>query len=220
MLIISAVYCLCLFQFKWTMKQLPDFGPSMANTYPRHAASDEVKRSMFQWLEVYDRYMSWIFMSYVSICLCRKLAGLPGLPATPWSCTPDLRANFLSFGNRETTNTRLGAAKVPQPSVDLIYMAASACSYSLARSVCTAKFDVPTLTCCVLVWNGGGGFNKHLCNLITGINNRGQLVQHLDSCHLRCRTSRTMSYVGQHDIVGRTYDIVCHIARTTSHVRY
>jgi hypothetical protein len=36
-------------------------------------------------------------------------------------------------------------------------MAASACSYSLARSVCTAKFKVPTLTCCVLVWNGGGG---------------------------------------------------------------
>ena len=97
-------------------------------------------------------------MSYVSICLCSKLAGLPGLPATPCSCTLDLPVDFLSFGNRETTNTsRLGAAKVPQPSIDLIYMAASACSYSLARSVCTAKFKVWTLTCCILVWNGGGG---------------------------------------------------------------
>ena len=96
-------------------------------------------------------------MSYASICLCSKLAGLPGLPGTLQSCTLDLPVDFLGFGNRETTNPRLGAAKVPQPSVDLIYMAASACSYSLARSVCTAKFEVPTLTCCVLVWNGGGG---------------------------------------------------------------
>ena len=141
-----------------------------------------IRRSQTEYvsrLELYDRYMSWIFMSYVSICLCSKLAGLPGLPGTLWSCTLDLPADFLGFGNRETTNTRLGAAKVPQPSVDLIYMAASACSYSLARSVCTAKFEVPTLTCCILVWNGGGGFNKHLCTLITGINNRGQLVQGL-----------------------------------------
>ena len=67
--------------------------------------------------------------------------------------------DFLSFGNRETTNSRLGEDKVPQPSVDLMYMAASqaVCSFSLARSVCTAKFEVLTLTCCVLVWNGGGG---------------------------------------------------------------
>ena len=45
---------------------------------------------------------------------------------------------------------RLGPAKVPKPSVDLIYMAASA--LSLARSVSTAKFEVQ-----ILVWNGGGG---------------------------------------------------------------
>ena len=44
MLIVSVVYCLCFFQVKRTMKQLPDFWPSMANTYPRHAASDEVKQ--------------------------------------------------------------------------------------------------------------------------------------------------------------------------------
>jgi hypothetical protein len=41
---------------------------------------------------------------------------------------------------------------------------------------------------------------------------------HLDSCHLRCRTSRTMSYVMhvrhrtcdvRHRVVHRTYDVVC-----------
>ncbi len=45
-------------------------------------------------------------------------------------------------------------------------------------------------------------------------------LSHLDSCHLRCRTSRTMSYVMQHYIVRVTYDIVCCIARTMSYVRY
>ena len=64
-------------------------------------------------------------------------------------------ADLLHFSNRETGNTRLGPAKVPQPSVDLINMAASA--RSLARSVSTAKCKVPTLSCSVLIWNGGGG---------------------------------------------------------------
>ena len=64
-------------------------------------------------------------------------------------------ADLLRFSNRETGNTRLGPAKVPKPSVVLIYMAASA--RSLSRSVSTAEFEVPTLSCNVLVWNGGGG---------------------------------------------------------------
>ncbi len=46
-----------------------------------------------------------------------------------------------------------------------------------------------------------------------------KLLVHLDSCHLRCRTTPTMSYVSRHDIVGRTYDVVRHIARTMSYVQ-
>jgi hypothetical protein len=100
--------------------------------------------------------MTGIFMSYVSISLgSGKLAGLPGLPGALCSSTPAPLADLLSFINRETSNARLGASKVPQPSVDLIYMAASA--RSLARSVSTAEFEVPTLSCSKLVWNSEGG---------------------------------------------------------------
>ena len=52
---------------------------------------------------------------------------------------------------------RLGPAKVPKPSVDLIYMAAFESARSLARSVSTAECEVSFLPSSVLVWNGGGG---------------------------------------------------------------
>ncbi len=41
-------------------------------------------------------------------------------------CTPASLANLLRFSNRETGNTWLGPFKAPQPSVDLIHIAASA----------------------------------------------------------------------------------------------
>ena len=50
-----------------------------------------------------------------------------------------------------------GRPKVPQPSVDLIYMAASARFKSPGRPIGTAELEVPTLSSSVLVWNGGGG---------------------------------------------------------------
>ena len=99
-------------------------------------------------------------MSYVGIILgslSGTLAGPPGLPTALRRVTPAPLSDLYRFSNGETGDPRLGSSKVPQPSVDFIYMAAPACSYSLARSVCTAIFKVPTLTCCVLVWNGRGG---------------------------------------------------------------
>jgi hypothetical protein len=133
-------------------------------------------------------------MSYVNISLCCTFPGPPGLPGALCRVTPAPLADLLRFSNRETGNTRLWPAKVPKPSVDLIYMAASA--RSLARSVSTAEFEVPTLSCSVIVWNGGGGAaikeawkewysNKNILNLanIEG-GNGGGLVKLSDSVGL------------------------------------
>ena len=107
---------------------------------------------------IYDRYMTGIFMSYVGIILGRStLAGPQGLPTTLCRITPAPLADLHRFSNGETCNLRLGPSKVPQPSVDLIYMAASARFKSLGRPVGTAELEIPTLSSSVLVWNGGGG---------------------------------------------------------------
>ncbi len=76
---------------------------------------------------MYDRYMTGIFMSYVGIILGSTLAGLQGLPTTLRCVIPGPAplADLYRFGNGETSNPRLGPSKVPQPSVYLIYMAAS-----------------------------------------------------------------------------------------------
>ena len=107
---------------------------------------------------IYDRYMTGIFMSYVGIILgSGTLAGPPGLPTALRRVTPAPLADLYRFSNGETGNPRLGPSKVPQPSVDLIYMAASARFKSLGRPVGTAELEIPTLSSSVLVWNGGGG---------------------------------------------------------------
>ncbi len=94
-------------------------------------------------------------MSYVCISLSRTLAGQPGLPGALCRCSPAPLADPLRFSNRETGDTRLGPSKVPQPSVDLIHMAASALSGPM--SVSTAECEVQSLSRRVLVWNCGGG---------------------------------------------------------------
>jgi hypothetical protein len=85
------------------------------------------------------------------------LAGPPGLPTALRCVTPATLVDLYSFSNGETGNPRLGPSKVPQPSVDLIYMVASARFKSLGRPVGTAELEIPTLSSSVLVWNGGGG---------------------------------------------------------------
>ncbi len=57
---------------------------------------------------------------------CTPLSGLPGLTSAPGRFRPGLSADPVGFGDREATNSRLGPAKVPQPGVDLIDMAAPA----------------------------------------------------------------------------------------------
>ena len=96
-------------------------------------------------------------MSYVGIIVGSTLAGPPGLPNALRRVTPAPHANLHRFGNGETSNPRLVPSKVPQPSVDLIYMAASARFKSPGRPVGTAELEVPTLSSSVLAWNGGGG---------------------------------------------------------------
>ena len=135
------------------MKQLQHIRSCMQKTHPRHTAWHKYKQNNFNWPGVYDRYITGIFMSYVSNSLGSGMlapAGPTGLPGAFCRSTPAPLADLLRFSNRETGNTQLGPAKVPKPSVDLIYMAASA--LSLARSVSTAEFEVPTLSRTCLEW--------------------------------------------------------------------
>ncbi len=83
------------------------------------------------------------------------LPGLPGLRSAPGRFRPGTSANLFGFDHRKSTNTRLGPAKVPQPGVDLICMAAPA--RSLARAVSTPEFEGLLLSRSVLVWNGRRG---------------------------------------------------------------
>ena len=46
------------------------------------------------------------------------LPGLPGLPSAPGRFGPGIPADIFGFGDRKSTNTRMGPAKVPQPGVE------------------------------------------------------------------------------------------------------
>ncbi len=52
------------------------------------------------------------------------LPGISGLPSAPGRFRPGLSANPFGLGDRKATHSWLGPAKVPQPGVDLINMAA------------------------------------------------------------------------------------------------
>ncbi len=52
------------------------------------------------------------------------LPGISGLPSAPGRFRTGLSANPFDLGDRKATHSRLGPAKVPQPGVDLINMAA------------------------------------------------------------------------------------------------
>jgi hypothetical protein len=102
---------------------------------------------------VYERHISWGGL----LLLGGTLPGLPGLPSAPGRFGPGTSANLFGFDHRKSTNTRLGPAKVPQPGVDLIHMAAPA--RSLARAVSTPEFEGLLLSRSILasVWNGRRG---------------------------------------------------------------
>ncbi len=73
--------------------------------------------------QVYARHIPGIYLSYL---IYSHSVGLPGLPRAPGCLGPAPSADPFSFGHRKSSNSRLGSAKVPQPVVDLIYMAAPA----------------------------------------------------------------------------------------------
>jgi hypothetical protein len=54
------------------------------------------------------------------------LPGISGLLSAPGRFRPGLSANPFGLGDQKATHSRLGPAKVPQPGVDLINMAAPA----------------------------------------------------------------------------------------------
>ncbi len=113
------------------MKQPAHIRPCMPKTHPKHIGWHQYRQIIFHWSSGYDRYMTWIYMSYVCISLSSTPGGLPGpgLPGALCSCIPAMwpLADLLCFSNREIGNTRLrlGLPKVPQPGVGLIHMAAS-----------------------------------------------------------------------------------------------
>ena len=53
-----------------------------------------------------------------------QLPGIFGLPSAPGRFRLGHSANPFGLGDRKATHSRLGPAKVPQPGVDLINMAA------------------------------------------------------------------------------------------------
>ncbi len=65
----------------------------------------------------------------------------------------DFRQIISVFG--KPSNSRLGPAEVPQPGIDLVNVAASACSRA-SQTVSTPKFEGLLLSCSVLVRNGRG----------------------------------------------------------------
>jgi hypothetical protein len=54
------------------------------------------------------------------------LSGIFGLPSAPGGFRLGHSANPFGLGDQKATHSRLGPAKVPQPDVDLINMAAPA----------------------------------------------------------------------------------------------
>ena len=100
---------------------------------------------------VYERHIS----SGGLLLVGGTLPGLPGLRSAPGRFGPGTSANLFGFDHRKSTNTRLGPAKVPQPGVDLIHMAAPA--RSLARAVSTPEFEGLLLSSSILIRNSRCG---------------------------------------------------------------
>ena len=134
------------------MKLQPRFRTRMYRSLPRRGTQQHSSKSMFYSAVSYARYIPGICLSYL---FSSTLAGLPGLPSAPGCFRPGLSADPFCFCNRQPANSRLGPAKVPQPCVDLINMAAPA--WCLALTVGTPKFKGLLLSCSVLVLNGRGG---------------------------------------------------------------
>ena len=101
----------CFYTVNTITKQPAHMRSRMQLTHPRHMACPQHKRSNFQWAEVYDRYISGIYLSYVTAtCVARPClanAGKQGLSGASCRFYPIHNADYSCFSNRETCNTRL-----------------------------------------------------------------------------------------------------------------
>ena len=127
------------------MKLPPQVWTSMYLCIPRRGAQVPHHTSLQKlillgndiWM-VYDCFMHVISLQHSSCSAWRLLA---------WRVSQARRDDsdleclliFSVFGDRKSTNTGMGPAKVPQPDVDLINMTAPA-RWSLARAVGTPEF--------------------------------------------------------------------------------
>jgi hypothetical protein len=112
--------------------------------------------------QVYTRYTPGIYYTYTMLI---SLASQLSCQHSFGSLSPRLSRDLLSFGqsslrvvvqwylpaHREAAHARLGPSKVPQPGVDLVYMAAP--PLVRARSIGTAALKSVLLSAAVLVWN-------------------------------------------------------------------
>ncbi len=130
------------------MKLQPHLRTGMYRSLLRLGTSHRHRKSMFFALERNARYNPGIYLSYL---LSSNLAGLVILPIT--------RGCFclLILWDRKASNSRLGPAKVPQPVVDLINMAAPTSAWCRAFTVCTPECEGLLLLHSELVLNGIGG---------------------------------------------------------------
>ncbi len=76
--------------------------------------------------QVYACHISSAGLIPLQLASSEVLPGISGLPSSPGRFRPGLSANPFGLGDRKATHSRLGPAKVPQPRVDLINMAAPA----------------------------------------------------------------------------------------------
>ncbi len=87
------------------------------------------------------------------------MVGRPGLPSAPGCFRLGLSAHCFYICDQKTSNSRLGAAKIPQQGIDLINMAPPVWCKALNVKVSTGttEFKGLLLLCSVLVGNGRGG---------------------------------------------------------------
>ncbi len=124
----------------------------MFGELPRRGTSHEPMKITFYWAGTYDGYIPRIYLSYLFRC---NLPGLPGLCSTPGRIRSGGLADPFGFCDRKPCDSWLGSAKVPQPGVDLVNMAAPA--RFLAWSVSTAECKGLLPSRSILVWNSRCG---------------------------------------------------------------
>ncbi len=103
---ITRILCVLInwgFVIKETMRLPPQVRTSMHRCIRRWETARDPFQSMFYWAFIYDRYMSGIYMSYLSagrfrVCFsCTPLSGLPGLPSASVRFRPGLSTDHFGF---------------------------------------------------------------------------------------------------------------------------